>query len=162
MPGVIYPLINGHRYSFASIEAVFNGIPLLGFKSINYEAGLEPGELYGTDPNMIGRTRGKKSTSCDFEMYRIEAQLFMGTLGAGGIGFGETAFNIIVVWAEPVAAVGLIPAPVITDTIIGCRVKKVSSGNAEGTDGSTLKFECSIFDVAYGNALIAFPNKVAV
>jgi len=140
-----YPLINGHRFSFASIEAVFNGIPFVGFKSINYSQELEPGDVFGSRPQKIGRTRGKANASCDFEMYRLEWENLKTTLGIGGVGYGETPFNITVTYAEQSFG-----GPVITDLIEGVRVTKVEFSNQEGTDPSTVKITCNVMRVKEG------------
>lgn len=150
-PVVLYPLINGHRYSFASIELTANFLPFVGIKSINYSQELEPGDVYGTGSNKIGRTRGKANASCDFEMYRFEWENLKVTLGRGGIGYGEQPFNITVCYAE--AAILGIPQPVITDLIEGVRITKAEFSNQEGSDATTVKLTTNVMRVKEGVAL---------
>lgn len=154
-----YPLINSHRYSWASIEAYFNGLPILGIKSINYGSSLKAGNVRGTAPQKIGRTRGEQDAKCDFEMLKLEAMLLITTLGAFGFGFGESAFDIIVQYSELTSP---IPMPVITDTILGVRIEEPSNDNSEGTDPTMMKFTTNVMDVLWNGVSIAFPNKVAV
>lgn len=142
-PPIMFPLINGHRYSFASIEARFNDIPIIGFKSINYDDSLEPGEIYGSRPQLLGATRGKQKASGDFEMYRLEFDLFKLSLGVGGIGYGESYFDIKVTYAE-------LAQPVVTDTLVGCRIKKVASANTDGTDPTAIKCDLFVTRVLFG------------
>lgn len=148
-----YPLINGHRYSFASVEAQFNGLPILGIKSINYSPELMPGKVYGSAPQKIGRTRGKEDSSADFEMLRLEFENLKETLGfqANGTGFGESAFDIVVQYAE------LPNSPVVTDTLIGNRITKVDLQNADGTDASMAKCTIDPMRILLGNMSIATP-----
>lgn len=146
-----YPLINGHRYSFASVEAQFNGLPILGIKSINYSPELIPGKVYGSAPQKIGRTRGKEDSSCDFEMLRLEFENLKETLGQQGVGFGETPFDIIVQFAE------LPSSPVVTDTIVGFRIGKPEASNADGTDASMIKVSGDPMRVLLGGVPIATP-----
>lgn len=160
MPFPGYPLVNGHRYSWVSINAVFGNvpIPILGIKSINYSSKLTPGKVRGTAPQVIGRTRGEHDAAGDFEMLRLEWELFKAQLGIGGMGFGETSFPIVVQYAEVVIPV---PSPVITDTILGCRITENAASNQEGTDPSMVKCTLDVLDVLWNGASIALPDKVA-
>lgn len=150
-PPIPYPLINGHRYSFASIEAFFNDIATIGFKSLNYGDELAPGELYGSRPQILGATRGKQKATGDFEMYRLEWELLKVSLGLAGLGFGETYFDIRATYAEA----GM---PVVTDTLIGCRIKKVDLSNADGTDPTVVKCELFVTRVLFSGSAIVIPS----
>lgn len=117
---VTYPDINGNRYSFASIEAVFNGLNYSGFKSISYSNMLEPADVYGAAPQKIGRTRGKQNAEASFTMYKEEYENLRTALAAlaGGInGYMEVPFDILVTYFEQ----GQIP---ILDAIVGARITK--------------------------------------
>ena len=160
IPFPTYPLINGHRYSWASIEAFFKGVPILGIKSINYKSSLKAGTVRGTAPQKIGRTRGEQDADCDFEMLKLEAMAFIGILGAAGVGFGETSFQIKVAYSENLP--GVFPQPVIVDSINGVRIEELAASNAEGTDASMMKFTCSAMDVLHNGVSIAYGNKVGV
>lgn len=129
-----YPLINGHRYSFSSIEATFNGKKYIGFSAINFDEELEPGEVRGASAELLGRTRGDYKTSGSYEMYLQEDEVFIEALGDG---YGEVSFNITVMYAED-------NSPVIQKTLIGCRIKKGSHGHTKGTDGLSVKRDLSI------------------
>jgi hypothetical protein len=156
MPQLIsYPQINGHRFSFASLEVTFNGIPTLGIKSLNYADELAPGELYGTAPQIIGRTRGKQKATGDCEMYRMEFENLKATLGIAGVGFGETPFTIVVTYFE----LGTVP---VIDTIIGARITKPEQGNTDGTDGTSVKLTFHVMRVLFGGLPIATPINVGI
>lgn len=146
-----YPLINGHKYSWSSIEAVFGALPILGIKSINYKSSLKAGTVRGTLPQKIGRTRGEQDADCDFEMYKLEAMAFISTLGANGYGFGEVSFPITVSYSE---LASLPPQPPVTDMIVGVRIEEIAHSNAEGTDPTTVKFTCSCMDVLHNGVSI--------
>lgn len=129
-----YPDINGKRYSFASIEAKINGAKYLGFKSINYSDGIEPGIVKGTSPQPLGRTRGEYSASGDCEVYLEEAQAVIDALGEG---WGEKPIQIVVQFAEDGKAVQ-------THQLNGVLLTKAEHSNAVGTDASSVKFTMSI------------------
>lgn len=160
MPFPGYPLVNGHRFSWVSIYAEFGNVPLpiIGLKSINYSSKLTPGAVRGTAPQKLGRTRGEHDAAGDFEMLRLEWELFKAQLGIGGMGFGEVAFPIIVQYAEVLTP---IPSPVVTDTILGCRITENAAANQQGTDPSTIKCTLDVLDVLWNGVSIAFPDKVA-
>lgn len=171
---VNYPLINGHRYSFSSITIDMNGIRQLGFKSINYKASLKPGELRGTSPLPLGRTRGDATFEGDLEMYRAEFDVLLGALGQYGsaiggfsagvtlpgvgsfgittganLGFMEVAFPIIVSYQE------LSNNMLTTDTLEGVRITDVDMSNSQGTDGSTVKLSLHVMNIQFSNAYYA-------
>jgi len=153
MPAPIpYPLIQGHRYSFASIEALFNGLKILGFTSINYEDSLEPGKIWGSRPQKIGRTRGKQDPKAEVEMLKLEWEQFKLTLGAAGVGFGEASFNIIVVYAEQPYA------PVTTDTLIGCRITNVKDASQDGTDASKVTLTIDPMTILHNGVPMVTPD----
>lgn len=130
-----YPLVNGHRYSFSSIELKINGTKYIGVKSINYDDGLKPAQLGGTTPVMIGRTRGKYEAKGDVEFYRLEAQAVIDALGDG---FYEVPFDIVVQYSEND------DTTVTTDNLIGVRLESTASSNTDGPEAATLKFGLNI------------------
>jgi len=155
---VPYPLINGHRYSFASVEALFNGIAYLGISELNYKPSLKAGMVYGSRPQPLGRTRGKQEHTVSFKMYRLEFELFKATLvniNGAGIGFGETPFDIVATFAE-------LGQPVTTDTIVSARIEEADLSNADGTDASVVNVTCSCMQILLNGAPIALPIGVGL
>lgn len=142
-PQVIsYPDINGHRYSFASIEATFNGLLFAGFTEISYGNSLAPGDVYGTSSNKLGRTKGKQDSKCSFTMYKSEFENLRLTLGAAGVAYGETPFNITVTYFE----LGQVP---ITDLIEGIRIVEDEDmpGSSDSAEPSKVKVTCNVMRV---------------
>lgn len=133
-------LINGIRYDVSSYRITFNGRALstFGVKSLTYEEDLEPGEIYGTSPQKIGRTRGKYGVSASLELWADEAIEFESLIAPNG-GLGEIPFQIGVAISET----GRTP---IFDEIVGCRVKKRSMEmpGAGGSDGASVKYELDV------------------
>lgn len=153
-----YPIINGLMYSFASIEAFFNGFPVAGIVSINYKSSLKPGIARGTAATKMGRTIGDHDADCDFEMFVLDAMAFIGTLGAGGYGFGVGEFIVTVGYQEIASE---IPLPVVVDTIIGGRVTELAASNQQGTDPTKRKFTVDVMDVLH-NGVSIVPLKAGV
>jgi hypothetical protein len=147
-----FPIVNGHAYSFASIELWFGLLPLpqIAFKSINYGAKLDPGEIRGTDPHVLGYTRGTHSADGDCEVYRQAWETLKVSLGAGGIGYGEVLFTIVVQYFEPAAGV-------VRDRLINIRLTESRQNNQQGNDGTTTKLTMKMMDVDENGARIAVP-----
>jgi hypothetical protein len=142
-----YPLLNGKRYSFTSIEFLFGTIPLIGIKALNYESSLEPGKVRGTNANKIGRTEGEADHTADAEIYLLEWNVFLAAVGPTGLlagGFGAVSFPIVVNYAEDVSQ------PVVTDIIEGCRITKVGISNQSGADPATVKLTLDPMDIKWG------------
>jgi hypothetical protein len=133
-----YPLINGRRFSFASINATFDGQKIIGFRSINYDATLEIGKVYGTASQKLGRTVGREDSTGSFEMYTEEAKRLLAKLGDG---FGRKAFDIVVQFAEDE---GDEPS---NHSLLGARIIKVGNAHSEGTDASMMSFDIDIMRV---------------
>jgi len=137
-----YPLINGVRHEFSSIDGRINGTPYKGFKSINYDDECTTGDVYGTDPVRVGRTQGQYKAAADFEMYEAEANIFLAALTAESLGGGylEGVFLLTVMKASKMG-------PVITDTLTGCKIKKISNPASAGSDALVMKFEIDVMTI---------------
>jgi hypothetical protein len=153
LPSVAYPLIGGHRYSFASIEANFGGFATIGLTEINYKPSLKGQVLYGTAPQPIGRTRGKAEFPVDFTMYRHEFELLKQGMIGGGVGFGELSIDIIVQYAE-------LGSPVITDSIIAMRIEEPDLSNRDGVDAAMVKCSGNALAILLNGVPIVIPDKV--
>jgi len=151
---ISYPLINGHRYSWTSLEIGVgpSGTVMRGVSSIDYCDELTPGKLRGTGPNVIGRTRGEYDGDAEIEMYRLEWENLKSQLGTNGVGFGETAFPISVQYAEA-------NQPVVTDTLEGCRITKVRTGGAEGSDPTKVKLSIDLTRILHNGVPMYTPTS---
>jgi hypothetical protein len=149
---ISYPLINGHRYSYSSIEFGQNGVTIRGISSIDYGDELTPGKIRGTGPNPIGRTRGEYDGDAEIEMYRLEWENFRQSLGNNGVGFMETAFQIGCTYGEA-------NQPVVTDTMEGCRVAKVRTGGQEGTDATKVKLTINLMRILHNGVPAYTPTS---
>lgn len=131
-----YPLVNGVRYSFASIEFNIAGKIILGMKEIAYTETLEQGELRGTGSQVLGRTAGDYSVESSCTMYREEFDDLLDTLGEGYL---RKSFDVTVTYADE-------GAPTKTDKLVGCRIKSIEQSNSQGTDGLEVQLQ---FHVMY-------------
>lgn len=136
-----YPLIRGERHDFAAIEIELNTPAgpqrFKGFKSINYSIQLEPGQVRGTGARKVGRTRGEATEEGSLEMYFAEWNDLRAALGAG---YMRVPFDVVVTYGPD----GL---PATTDTLVGCRIKKVDHSHSQGTDGLMVKLDLDVMKI---------------
>jgi hypothetical protein len=149
------PAINGHYFSFASIEASFGVQKITDFTEINYESILEKGDVYGTRPQKLGRTRGKQNATASFGMYlRAWERLRNLIAPPKGVGYGEIAFPITVMYAE-------LGQPVITDILEQCLVTNVARAHSDGTDAAKVTVTLNVLRILEGKTgMIAAPIGV--
>lgn len=152
-----YPMVNGVRFDFSSVDLEFNGKIYKGVKGISYSEELAPGELRGNRAAMIGRTRGKYSAEGSMEMYKSEAQQLIEDLSAQGVGYMEASFQANVLYSEPST-----PDLTKVDTLVGVRIKKAGDELQEGEEPATIKFDLSIMFISRNGATPINPAKVTV
>lgn len=140
---ILYPLVNGVRHSFASIEVKLGSQIFVGFKSINYSRKRTRSEVRGNSPDPLGKTRGDNMYSADAELYLAEWNLFMfQTLGSQTSGYGDVLFTVIVTYTEN-------GFDTIVDTINGCTIDTTEASQSQGPDTLLRKFELSPLKILF-------------
>lgn len=134
-----YPLVNGVRHSFASIELKLNGQIFVGFKSINYNRTRTRSKPRGNHPDPLGKTRGENEYTADCEVYLAEWNLFQELLGDG---YGDVIFEVQVTYTEN-------GFDSIQDRIIGCTVDSTDASNGQGPDASVRKFDLNPIKIKF-------------
>lgn len=132
-----FPLLNGVRHSFTSIELKFAAVPggpsisqvFFGFKSLNYTRTRNRVLVRGNSPDPLGKTQGENDYSADCELYLAEWNLLMTTLGPG---YGDAAFMI----QASYSANGF---DTIQDTVTGCTIDSTEASQSQGPDPLTRK-----------------------
>lgn len=139
---VSYPLINGVRHSWSSVEAKIAGAVIGGITEINYAPKLEPGKVRGAGPRIIGMTTGQADYSADCSILLAEYAELQTMLGAQ---FLTAFFDVEVSYSdEGYSTSGLLT---ITDTF-KCRITEVSAAMSSGsTDGLVRKLTLAPIDM---------------
>jgi hypothetical protein len=139
-----YPLVNGVRHGFASIELVLK-LPtggkqiFRGFKSINYTRTRDRGLIRGNHPDPIAKTRGENSYTGDTELYLEEFNVWRKALGPG---YGDLFFDVNVTYGEN-------GFTTVTDELLGCTMDSTEASNSQGTDGLTRKVNLAPLKVKF-------------
>lgn len=155
MAAVQYPLINGVRHDWSSIEfsvQLPSGAPIVivGLKSINYKFEKKGTHVYGTGPKPIGITRGVFTPDGDVEMYLDEFSTLVDQLGAG---FADVPVTAKISYSEG--------ARTYTDTLIGARIAGVEASQSQGADPLTRKLPLTMLDILY-NGKSAVNQSLAI
>lgn len=133
-----YPLTNGFRHSWSSIEFRLAGDITLGCTEINYAVKTDRGYVRGAGALPIGQTLGNFTFEADLSILVSEFDQVMQLLGPQAM----TQFWDIVVSYD--AGVGLIdasPLAVIQDTIQQVTITEIAAAASSGSaDGLTRKF----------------------
>lgn len=143
-----YPLINGVRHSFVSIELKLNNQIFVGFKSINYSRKRNRTMVRGNHPDPLAKTRGSNEYSADCEMYLAEFNLFQAALittaQQQSLGYGDVAFQVLVSYSEN----GL---DTIQDVINGCTLDETTASQSQGDDPLVRKLDLAPLKVLFNS-----------
>jgi hypothetical protein len=135
---LIYPLINGMRHDYSSVEIKLDNARFTGIKSITYRHSLDPGMLRGSRAGLIGRTRGIYTAEGSIEFYKAEYSAFITALSINPLqGYFEAQFDVVVSYSEAFSAL-------ITDKLISARLKSAENNHSEGSDPLVVSCDLSI------------------
>ena len=137
-----YPLINGVRHSFSSIELKIAGQIFTGFKSANYSRKRSRTMVRGNHPDPLGKTRGTNEYSADVEMFLAEFNLLQATIQAVTAGYGDVFFTVTVTYSEN-------GFDTLVDEITGCTLDSTDASNSQGTDPTVRKFELNPIKIKF-------------
>lgn len=148
---ISYPLTNGVRHDWSSIELHVAGQIVIGRKAINYSRKRARSMVEGGSPDPIGKTRGRNTYTADIELYLAEFNQLMDLLtqqaaaqgASANNGYGDVLFSIVVMYSET----GM---DQITDTILGCTLDSTEVSQAVSPDALSRKFELNPIKILFG------------
>ena len=126
-----YPLINGNRHDFSSIEVNLNGEIFRGFHSINYSRTRTRTDVRGNHPDPLGKTRGTTEYSGDCELYLAEWNQFINDIG---VGYGDYFFTVTASYTAPPAF------DPNQDVLLGCTIDSTEVSQSQSGDPLMRKF----------------------
>jgi len=127
---IAYPLTNGFRHSWSSVEFRLAGDITLGCTEINYSMKTDRAYVRGAGALPIGQTLGNYTYEADLSILVSEFDAFMTLLGDQA----TTRFWDIVVSYD--AGIGLAdgsPLSVIQDTIQAATITEISAAVSSGS-----------------------------
>lgn len=132
-----YPLINGLKWDYSSLEIDVAGDIYVGIKEIAWTETLEPGIVRGTSAQKLARTRGEHDAEGSMVMYYEDALELLNALGDG---YGEVSFDISVTYSGE-------GVPTKKAALLGCRITSKEITNSQGTDPSEMSFDLDIIQI---------------
>jgi hypothetical protein len=149
---ISYPLVDGFRKSFVSIEAVFTaksaqGGPAMslnfrGFKNIEMSRTRTRVEARGNHPDPLGKTRGTNAYKAAVEILIEEFNQLQAELAGINSAYGDVLFTFTRTYTEN-------GSDTITDTAIGCSFDTTESTDAEGAEPSMRKIELNPLKILF-------------
>lgn len=140
---ISYPLINGFRHQFSSVELKFQvegGQKVQVFmKSLNYSRKRNRGLVRGNHPDPLAKTRGENEYSGDCELFLAEWLLLKRTLG---VGYGDVFFTVMVTYGEN-------GFDTFTDQIQGCTMDGLEASMSQGSDPLVRKFDLAPLKIIF-------------
>lgn len=134
------PTINGHKYSWASIEVHADGVDQPQITSIDYTTEGEAAEVFAKGMQQQGDTAGQFKHNGSLEMLEKQWDKLKSQLGKG---FMRKRFPYTVSYDEDGEG------GIITDDLIGVRIMKVNKANSVGTEASKVKLDLHIMRILY-------------
>lgn len=126
-----FPLINGVRHDFTSIELKLDDQLYIGFKSVNFSATRSRSMVMGNHPDPIGKTKGTNEYKADCELYLAEWNLLQQKLGKG---WQDKAFTMLVTY-------GANGFDTVVVEITGCTLDGTDFSHSQGTDALSVKVD---------------------
>lgn len=160
---ILYPLVNGVRHSWASIEVKVANL-ILYATAVSYTRKRNRTMVRVNHPDPVAKTRGSNEYTGELEMLLAEYNLLQAaliatsfaptvllgpsptlTLPGGFGGYGDVFFQVLVSYSEN----GL---DTITDSLLGCTMDSTDASNSEGTEPTKRKFELNPLKVLFNGA----------
>lgn len=144
-----FPEVNGHLFSFASIEVKVRDRVFVGVSSVDYSDKLEGQTVYGPSPVPLGRTRGKWSGEGSITFYQGQFQELVDFMGDG---WGEIPVTITVQAREALM-------PLQTDVLRDVRFQEAKNSTKEGNEPNTVEVPLSLLRpiLRNGKAIVRTP-----
>lgn len=154
-----YPLINGFRKSFVSLEAVWSLVPpgpigaivaatgalnlnMKGYKNIHMERTKTRGDARGTHPDPLGKTRGSNKYKASVELMIEEWLHLQQQIQAIQSDYGNAFFNFSRTYTEN-------GSDTITDIAIGCTMDSTEGTDDQGDDPTMRKMELNPLKILF-------------
>ena len=152
-----YPLINGVRHSWSSVEIKVAGQTFGGVQEVNYGFKLDAATVYGQGSQPIGTTTGKGSFTADMTMLLEEYDAMVSALGPA---YATAFFDLQTSYSDE----GFVESGLSTvvDTVKSCRITEVAASASNGsTDALTRKITLLPMQM-FLNGVSPMPNQPAL
>lgn len=131
-------VINGRKYSWASIEAKVDGLVYKGISEISYKQSLKPAKVGGQGVYPLDRTVGDYEAEGNFTMTIADIEALRAALAAKAPNnsYGLTEFDILIQFDDGVK--------VHTHKLVRCRMAVEDDGHKRSSDPITEKVDVDV------------------
>ena len=129
------PVINGHKYGWASVAVAIEGVDTPDFIELSYSPKQEIGKVRGMGTRVQGTTQGESDGEGSFTMQKAQAARLIKQMGHG---FMKRKFSMAISYDEDGEG------GIVTDELFGVQISNVEDAPKQGTDGLTVKFDIHI------------------
>lgn len=130
--------VDDTMFDFAAIELAAKGQQYT-VKDVKYECELDGVIVMANSQRPVGRTLGRLKCTASMTMYLAEHRRLVKNLGQG---FMRVIFPITVKYAVP-------GVDIIYDTLLGCRMGKMTGGGSEGAEALTGEIPLQIMGILW-------------
>lgn len=130
-----YPLTDGNRHSWNSLEAKFAGKIFLGFTDLTFSRKRSRVKVYGAHPNPLGKTRGSNEFTLKAKLLLAEF-VYLTDEVLGGKGYADKYFEVSGTYTES-------GFDTIRYQFIGCTLDEEQVSNTRGDDATEVEIDLS-------------------
>ncbi len=134
-----FPLINGFKYSFSSIEVDIGGEIFTDIQALDYSDTVSRAKLRGANAVPLGITRGDYEAVMSFTLSKRGAKDFRALLGPG---FKEKFFDVTTTYTEKEEGT-------TTDKVIGCLIIGNENSHSPGPDALIEVIPCDVHHIIW-------------
>lgn len=127
---IAYPLVNGFRFAWSSVELRLAGDITLGCTEINYSVKTDRAYVRGAGALPIGQTLGNFTYEADLSILVSEFDQFMTLLGPQAM---QQFWDIVVSHDAGIGLIDASPLAVVQDTIQQCTITEISAAASSGS-----------------------------
>jgi hypothetical protein len=152
-----YPLVNGFRYGWSSIEMkmlIGTGLTtvVVACESIDYDSKRTREKQWGFAVDPISKTQGEIDYTAKIKIYKSELNQILNKLASadptGNYSFGDQMFGISVSYTDTTNPLSSLP---ITDFISGCTIDTLTHAMAKGPAAIAVEIDLQPLLIEYGS-----------
>jgi hypothetical protein len=131
-----YPLVNGFRFAWSSVEIRLAGDITLGCTEINYSIKTDRAYVRGAGALPIGQTLGNFTYEADLSILVSEFDQFMTNLGPQAM---TQFWDIVVSYDSGIGLFNASPLAVVQDTIQSATITEISAAVSSGSSDGLVR-----------------------
>lgn len=121
--------INGREYEWADISVIVGGVPLVGFRAVNYKREIEKEAMYGKGRKAHSIQRGNEAVTGNITFTQSQLEALEAATGGNVL---SAKVDIVVSYGAELNAASAASAVISTDIIVGAEFTEYEKGMSQG------------------------------